>query len=143
MKADFPSAASKQPPQLFGNKKKEDDGAWGEDWGKEPKLSAEELKDFDYNTTDLNKCTDDELKAHKAAMEHKYLANAVRPGDAGYKYDVRVKYEYDADQAEDNSWDEDDEEVIPDVKKATNAQFEEDFADVGGDDSDYFDDDFA
>lgn len=53
-------------------------------------------------------------------METKFLQNAVRPGDPGYKYDTRVKYEYNADEAEDNSWDEDDEEVIPDVKKAIN-----------------------
>jgi len=106
-------------------------------------MSAEELKNFDYNTTDLNKCTDDELKAHKAAMDKKYQANQVRPGDAGYKYDTRVKYEYDADQADDNSWDEDDEEVVPDMKKELMGQFDEDFADVGGNDEDYFDDDFS
>ena len=100
------------------------------------------MKGFDYKNTDLNKCTDEELAAHKAAMDVKFMKNSVRPGDPGYKYDVRVKHEYNADDALDNSWDEDDEEV-PDVKKATNDMYDEDFADIGQDDDDYFDDDFA
>lgn len=49
-------------------------------------------------------------------MEKKFLQNVLRPGDPGFQYDKRVKYEYDANEAEDNSWDEDDEEVVPDVK---------------------------
>ena len=116
----------KKPPQLFGKKASED----------------EEMKNFDYKNTDLNKCTDEELAAHKAAMDKKFAANQLKPGDPGFKYDVRVKYDYNADEALDNSWDEDDEEV-PDVKKATNDIYDEDFADIGGDDDDYFDDDFA
>ena len=48
-------------------------------------------------------------------MEKKFLQNVLRPGDPGFVYDKRVKYEYDANEAEDNSWDEDDEEV-PNVK---------------------------
>ena len=50
-------------------------------------------------------------------MEKGFQANSVRPGDPGYKYDMRVKYEYDANNAEENSWDEDDEEV-PNAKPA-------------------------
>ena len=136
---------SKQPPaqkSMLGAKEEvEDSGAWGDDWGDEPKLSQEELKNFDYANTNLNKCSDEELKAHKANMEKKFLANVLRPGDPGYKYDVRVKYEYDANEAEDNSWDEDDEEV-PNVKQATN-QFEDDFEGIDDNDDDYFDDDFS
>lgn len=74
-------------------------------------------------------------------MEKKFLQNVLRPGDPGFVYDKRVKYEYDANEAEDNSWDEDDEEV-PNVKQATN-QFEEDFEGIDDNDDDYFDDDFA
>ena len=36
----------------------EDSGAWGDDWGDEPKLSQEELKNFDYANTNLNKCSE-------------------------------------------------------------------------------------
>ena len=95
-----PVGSTKAPPVnakqflSMGNKEPK---MWGEDWGSGPKLTNEEMKDFDYANTNLNKCTDEELKAHKANMEKKFLANAVRPGDAGYKYDMRVKYEYDAD----------------------------------------------
>ena len=54
---------------------------------------------------------------------------------------MRVKYEYDANNAEENSWDEDDEEV-PNAKPAQN-QFEEDFEGIDDNDDDYFDDDFS
>lgn len=89
----------------------------------------------------MNKCNDEELKAHKANMEKGFQANSVRPGDPGYKYDMRVKYEYDANNADENSWDEDDEEV-PNAKPAQN-QFEEDFEGIDDNDDDYFDDDFS
>ena len=83
-------------------------------WNEE---SDEEFKNFDYANTNLNKCNEEELKAHKANMEKGFQANSVRPGDPGYKYDMRVKYEYDANNAAENSWDESDEEV-PNAKPA-------------------------
>lgn len=36
----------------------DESGGWGEDWGNDPKLSEEELKNFDYANANLNKCTD-------------------------------------------------------------------------------------
>ena len=41
-----------------GAREEEEGVGWGEDWGTEPKLSDEELKNFDYANTNLNKCTD-------------------------------------------------------------------------------------
>lgn len=39
---------------------------------------------FDYSKADLNKLSDAELKAHKAAMEIKFKQNAVKKGDPGF-----------------------------------------------------------
>ena len=50
------------------------------------------MKEFDYNKLDLNKLADDEIKAHKKAMDEKYHQNIVRPGDADYKYDKRTDF---------------------------------------------------
>lgn len=47
---------------------------------------------FDYATSDLNKLSDAELRAHKAAMEIKFKQNAVKKGDPGFKYDKRVDF---------------------------------------------------
>lgn len=47
---------------------------------------------FDYSKADLNKLSDEELKAHKAAMEVKFKQNAVKKGDPGFQYDKRVDF---------------------------------------------------
>ena len=58
-------------------------------------------------------------------MEKDFKKNVVKPGDNGYEYDKRVDFskQMNGGQA-DASWDEDDNEF-------------------GGDEDDYFDDDFA
>ena len=61
---------------------------------------------FDYRKADLNKLDDDELKAHKAAMDVKFQQNAVKKGDPGFVYDKRVTFKIDTENAESNSWDE-------------------------------------
>lgn len=58
----------------------------------------------------MNKLSDAELKAHKAAMEVKFKKNNVKKGDPGFKYDKRVNYEYKPEEAEENSWDESEDE---------------------------------
>ena len=53
---------------------------------------------------------DEELKAHKAAMEVNFQKNNIKKGDPGFQYDKRVNFKYNADEAEDNSWDESDDQ---------------------------------
>jgi hypothetical protein len=43
-----------------------------------------DMSKYNYDELDLNKLGDAELKAHKKAMDAKFNANIVRPGDAGY-----------------------------------------------------------
>ena len=61
---------------------------------------------FNYKTADLNKLGDEELKAHKAAMEVNFQKNNIRKGDPGFQYDKRVDFKYNAAEAQDDSWDE-------------------------------------
>ena len=102
--------------------------------------SNEEFKNFDYMNTNLNKLDEEELKKHKKAMDTDFVKNRLRPGDPGFKYDSRKEFSYNADEADDNSWDESDEEIVGDNKK---DQMAADFSGVGRDDDEYFDDDFA
>ena len=90
----------------------------------------------------------------------------MKPGDPGYEYDKRIKFDYADDDLEDNSWDEaenDDEEIDSDeyeqmtkgnsgsaaVKSKTALEIAMEKAmeaanlDPDYDDEDYFDDDFA
>lgn len=136
-----------------------DDDGWGD---MEP--DAANMDDFDYDNTDLNKCSDYELKKHKKAMDAGFEKNQLKPGDPGYQYDKRVKFEYDADELEDNSWDEgEDDEIDSDEYEAKTAGAKSGAAptkaktalelamekamkaanmDPDYDDEDYFDDDF-
>ena len=61
---------------------------------------------------DLNKLSTEELDAVKDRMNDTFLANAKRPGDEGYQYDVQV--EFDA-PTEDNDWDSTDDDVDEDI----------------------------
>ena len=66
-----------------------------------------DFKNFNYKTADLNKLSDTELKAHKAAMEVNFQKNNVKKGDPGFQYDKRVDFKYNAaNAAADDSWDE-------------------------------------
>ena len=58
----------------------------------------------------MNKLTDVELKAHKAAMDVDFAKNTVKKGDAGFQYDKRVNFSHKAEEALDNSWDESEDE---------------------------------
>lgn len=110
------------------------------------KKTEEEFKNFDYMNTNLNKLDEETLKKHKKNMDTDFVKNRLRPGDPGFKYDSRKEFSYNADEADDNSWDESDEEVGNDVKGARGKgkdQMEADFSGVGLDDDEYFDDDFA
>ena len=154
-----------QPPAFIKNvarpvakvQKKDDDG-WGD---MEP--DADGLDEFDYKNTDLNKCSEYELKKHKKKMDENFVQNQLKPGDPGYQYDKRVKFDYDHDELEQNSWDEDEEDEIDsdeydrktgktaNVKGSSKTALEIAMekamaaANLGDDydDEDYFDDDFA
>lgn len=122
---------------------------------------ADGLDEFDYKNTDLNKCSDYELKKHKKKMDEAFEKKQLKPGDPGFQYDKRVKFDYDEDELEENSWDEDEEAEID------SDEYESKTAGMGGvkssktalelamekamaaanmdpdyDDEDYFDDDF-
>ena len=58
----------------------------------EKPIQAVDMAKYDYSKLDLNKLDDDELKAHKKAMDELYTKNIVRPGDAGYQYDMRTDF---------------------------------------------------
>ena len=102
----------------------EDGDGWGDVDNYVP--NTDDLKEFDYKNTDLNKCGDYELKRHKLNMEKGFSANAVKKGDSGFEYDKRIDFSKNASSLVEDSWDEDME------------------GDDGQDDEDdYFDDDFA
>ena len=120
----------------------------------ETKAANIDFSKVDYRKTDLNKLTDAELKAHKASMEVSFQKNAIKKGDAGFEYDKRVDFKYQADSALDNSWDESDdsedegvEVVAASAKRNLSkpkgvglANKPVEFGDLN--DNDYFDDDF-
>lgn len=101
----------------------DDDDGWGVPEDYVP--NTDDLQEFDYKNTDLNKCGDYELKRHKLNMDKQYSKNIVRKGDPGFEYDKVVEFNVKANEAaSDNSWDEDEEMDM-------------------NNDNDYFDDDFA
>lgn len=119
-----------------------DDDGWGE---MEPEAAG--LEEFDYDNSDLNKCSDYELKKHKKKMDENFSKNQLKPGDKGFQYDKRVTF--DKDDLEENSWDEDEEEEKPaprtnKSKTALEIAMEKAMAaaNLHDDDEDYFDDDF-
>lgn len=102
-----------------------DDDGWGDVDDYVP--NTDDLKEFDYKNTDLNKCGDYELKRHKLNMDKGFSKNALKKGDEGFEYDKRIDFSKNASSLVEDSWDEDD-----DVEEADNQ-----------DEDDYFDDDFA
>ena len=59
---------------------------------------------------DLNKVSEEELKAAKAAMELDFERHALRPGDANYVHDKRVMPPSE-EELESNAWDDEIEDV--------------------------------
>lgn len=62
----------------------------------------------DYNTYNLNKLSDWELKKHKDKMEKKFQKNYIKPGDPGFVYDKRIEFKRVDNSGfdEDDSWDD-------------------------------------
>lgn len=95
----------------------------------------DDLKEFDYQNTDLNKMSDFMLNRHKENMDKDFSKNVLKPGDKGYEYDKRVDFKKASGGKAD--WDSDGGD---DKVEGASA------ADKGQDeyyDDDYFDDDFA
>ena len=57
----------------------------------------------------MNRVSQDDLKAAKAAMDTDFLKNRVKPGDENYEFDKRVEFT-PADDDEGDSWDESSED---------------------------------
>ena len=69
-----------------------------------------DTRNFDYQTTDLNKLTDAEIRAHKKAMDEKYNKNFVGKADPNFQYDTRKDFKAMRAQAlanadSDDDWD--------------------------------------
>ncbi len=88
-------------------------------------------------------------------MENDFQKNAVKKGDAGFEYDKRVDFKYNAEDAASNSWDESDDsqdqgvEIVAANKRNLSkpkgvglANKPVEFGDLNDNDNDYFDDDF-
>ena len=120
---------------------------------------------MDLHHANLNKLSDDDLAAHKRAMDKDFNKNQLKPGDAGFVYDKVVDFSklQGGDDLEDDSWGEDDgigedgqgqdeeaeyydEEDEDEAANAALAQMKNRESHTGGDenddDADYFDDDF-
>ena len=86
----------------------------GDDWGelkKEVKLDKNELK-----SKNLNQLDNEELAAYKRAMDKEFVAKQLKPGDPGFVYDKVIDFSKKNDDGpmEDDSWGEDEEEVVED-----------------------------
>lgn len=59
----------------------------------------------------LNQLNNEELAAHKRAMDKDFNKHQLKPGDAGFQYDKVVDFTNNKDEGplEDDSWGEDDE----------------------------------
>lgn len=84
-----------------------DDDGWGDVDDYVP--NTDDLKEFDYNNKDLNKCGDYELKRHKIHMDKGFANNALKKGDEGFEYDKRIDFSKNASSLVEDSWDEDDD----------------------------------
>ncbi|CDW76243.1 UNKNOWN [Stylonychia lemnae] len=89
----------------------EDDGdAWGDDWG-EPKQKKIDFDKFDYQNTNLNKLSTEQIAAHKKKMDEKFNKNLLKPGDSGFVYDKRIEFTKGPTKKVDTSWDEGEDDV--------------------------------
>jgi len=80
------------------NNKKEDKPKSADFWG-----SEDDDEEIDYNHTNLNKLSSEELKKHKDKMTVLFNKNQKKPGDPDFVYDKQEEF----DPQEDNEWDED------------------------------------
>ena len=89
----------------------EDENSWGDDWGNFNKKANNDLDNFDYENTNLNKLSDEQIAKHKKKMDEKFVKNQLKPGDTGFQYDKRIEFNK---ERQDASWDEDVDEYFDD-----------------------------
>lgn len=58
----------------------------------------------DYDTLDLNKLSDNELKKHKKNMDILYEKNFIKPNDPKFVYDKRMKFQSPSQVNIEDSW---------------------------------------
>ena len=68
-------------------------------WGSD----AEDDEEIDYDNTNLNKLSNEELKKHKDKMNVLFSKNQAKPGDSNFIYDKQEEFH----PQESNEWDED------------------------------------
>lgn len=93
----------------YDEEEDEDDNgdAWGDDWGDNNK-DDENLDNFDYNNTNLNKMSTEQIAKHKKNMDKEFVKRQLKPGDPGFVYDKRIDFNKKAGGGGgDDSWDED------------------------------------
>jgi centrosomal protein CEP19 len=66
-------------------------------------LEEDDEEKVDYNNTNLNKLSKEELQKHKDKMSVLFNKNQKKPGDSGFVYDKQEEFVAN----EDNEWDED------------------------------------
>lgn len=69
----------------------------------ENKSSGSKQTSLGVGDGDLQKVSEEQLKAAKQVMDVAFQAARLRPGEPGYEYDRRVEFEADDDS---NSWDD-------------------------------------
>merc|ERR1711924_205187 len=72
-------------------------------------LSAE----VDYQVTDLNKLSPEEVALHKAKMDEVFFKNQKKPGDQGFVYDVQVDFQTEGAPA--SGWDSEEDDMDADT----------------------------
>jgi len=73
-----------------------------DDFEDDAKNSEDEI---DYNNTNLNKLSQEEVQKHKNKMDVLFNKNQKKPGDSGFIYDKQEEFA----PAGDNEWDDDED----------------------------------
>ncbi|EAS04489.2 hypothetical protein TTHERM_00616640 (macronuclear) [Tetrahymena thermophila SB210] len=82
--------------------KEEEEEMYEEIYEEDFESVASSATKIDYNNTDLNKLSKEELDKHKAIMDKDFNKNQKKPGDKDFVYDKRQTFV----QNEENEWDE-------------------------------------
>lgn len=107
------------------NNEEEDDWGGSDDWDTSAPQKDVDLSKVDLRNTNLNKLSDNDLAAHKRAMDKDFNMNQLKPGDAGFVYDKVVDFSKDPGvggyDLDDDSWGEDD--GIDEEKQDEDAEY--------------------
>lgn len=93
-------------PNGLNSGKGQDTTSAKKEWDFEDYQDDDDDEDIDYNTTNLNKLSKEEVQKHKDKMDVLFNKNYKKPGDAGFIYDKQVEFKPELE----NEWDEDDDD---------------------------------